>query len=333
MQSGISASAELQSAFKDLLANPSQRGLLITIENEALKPLTTLDSSSSSFHDDLSNLAPHLKPNQALYILLRKDSSFVAVTYVPNAAPVRQKMLFASTQRTLIKDLGPEHFGETFFTTEASELTAEGWKKHEAHTDAEQPLTQEEQEREGIRAAEAQEQGGTSRRGAGYGSGGSSGVSTNVGEGVEDALRKLGEGAEGGELVQLKIDVPTETIVIESVTSGVSPDALASNISSTDPRYSFYSHSYTDPATSESKSAIIFLYTCPTAAKIKERMIYASSRQSTSILAERGAGLSIAKKLEASDPSDITAETIEAEFAPKVEAKSTFSKPKRPGRR
>ena len=42
-----------------------------------------------------------------------------------------------------------------------------------------------------------------SRRGAGYGAGSSSGVGTRVGEGVEEALRKLGEGGEGGELVQL----------------------------------------------------------------------------------------------------------------------------------
>ena len=60
-------------------------------------------------------------------------------------------MLFASTQRTLIKDLGPEHFGESFFTTTAKELTEEGWERHEVHTDAEQPLTQEEQDREGLR--------------------------------------------------------------------------------------------------------------------------------------------------------------------------------------
>lgn len=113
-------------------------------------------------------------------------------------------MLFASTQRTLVKDLGAEHFGETFFTTEASELSPEGWKKHEAHSVAEQPLTQEERDREDLKEAEVLEQGGTGRRGAGYGtSHGSSGVTTNVGQGVEDALRKLTEAGEGGELVQL----------------------------------------------------------------------------------------------------------------------------------
>lgn len=113
-------------------------------------------------------------------------------------------MLFASTQRTLVKDLGPEHFAESFFTTEAAELSADGWRRHEDHTEAEQPLTQEERDQEGIKAAEVLEQGGMGRRGAGYGSGtGSSGVSTNVGDGVEAALEKLKDESAGGVLVQL----------------------------------------------------------------------------------------------------------------------------------
>jgi len=38
-------------------------------------------------------------------------------------------------------------------------------------------------------------------------------------------------------------------------------------------------------------------------------------------------------QLEATDPSEITAETIAEEFTVKQEQKSTFAKPKRPGRR
>ena len=140
--------------------------------------------------------------------------------------------------------------------------------------------------------------------------------------------------------------------MLESVSSAVSPNSLASRISSTEPRYSFYRHAYNDGASSTANTAIVFIYTCPTSAKIKERMLYASSRQSTLNIAERGVGLTIAKKvcciclnstncarltqlpkLEASDPSDITAGTIEEEFAPKQEAKTSFSKPKRPGKR
>jgi twinfilin len=160
-----------------------------------LVPKTTIPSTSS-FYADLSNLKPYLKPNEALYILLRLDTpaatpAFAAVTYVPNAAPVRQKTLFASTRLTLVRELGSENFADTIFTTEAEELTEQGWKSHEAHGEAENPLTEEERNLVGIKEAEATEAGGTARRGAGYGS---SGVKMASGAGVVEALRDLQEG-------------------------------------------------------------------------------------------------------------------------------------------
>lgn len=96
--------------------------------------------------------------------------------------------------------------------------------------------------------------------------------------------------------------MPTETIHVDSVSSGVSPSSLSSTISSTEPRYSFYRYAHAD---SSAGSAIIFIYTCPTSSKIKERMIYASSRNSASNLAERAVGLTLAKKVrkEASHPA------------------------------
>lgn len=42
-------------------------------------------------------------------------------------------MLFASTRSTLVKELGGEKFGESIFATMKAEVTAEGFKKHDAH--------------------------------------------------------------------------------------------------------------------------------------------------------------------------------------------------------
>jgi len=50
-------------------------------------------------------------------------------------------------------------------------------------------------------------------------------------------------------------------------------------------------------------------------------------------LAERDGGLTLAKKLEATDPSEISVQTLEDEFKQKTEQKSGFARPKRPGRR
>lgn len=132
-------------------------------------PVTAIKSECPEFLSDLSSLSSHLKDNEALYILLRRydDASdgFIAVTYVPNAAPVRQKMLFASTRLTLTRELGIERFRETIFATEKAELSAEGFKKHDAHNDLAAPLTEEERTLEAVKKAETSEGRGTANKG------------------------------------------------------------------------------------------------------------------------------------------------------------------------
>lgn len=99
-------------------------------------------------------------------LLRRYDSApyFVAVTYVPDAAKVRQKMLFASTRLTLVRELGSEHFRETIFATMANELSAAGFEKHDKHVELEAPLTEEERTLGEVKRAEAEAGAGTGVR-------------------------------------------------------------------------------------------------------------------------------------------------------------------------
>lgn len=306
----------------------SQRGLIARIDKETIVPGATIPSSASTFLDDLSNLSTHIQPNEALYILLRRadslsspDKSLVAVTYVPNAAPVRQKMLFASTRLTLVRELGGEHFPESIFTTEADELTATGWQKHVQHTQSSNPLTAEEQSLQDIKDAEALESRGT--RGQSLAQGGR--LAIRADDDIAEALRTLGQ--QGGDnLVQLRMDSATETLRLVS-SSSADPASIAAHIDAKEPRYSFYRHDDAD-------ASIVFISTCPSAAKIKERMLYAASRGNVVSLAQNEGGLKVAKKLEATNPDEVTEQVILDEFkVEKVEVKQGFSKPKRPGRR
>lgn len=178
-------------------------GLLATITNESLTPVTFLtpSSPSASFAENISLLTPHLKPNAALYILLRRFTTspyLSAITYVPDAAPVRQKMLFASTRLTLTRELGTEHFRETFLVTTAEELSAKGFERHDAHEKLEAPLTEEERSLGEVKKAEMEVGAGTAARELSM----SKGMKMPVQEGVEEKLRELsGEG--GGSVVQL----------------------------------------------------------------------------------------------------------------------------------
>lgn len=130
------ASAELLTTFQQVASSPSLRGLIISIEKEALVPRQTLPSNGT-FEQDLHQLDSLLKDNEAAYVILRRRDSgpapFVSIAYVPDTAKVRQKMLFASTRNTLLRELGTEKFGESLFATMKEELTPEGFKKHDAH--------------------------------------------------------------------------------------------------------------------------------------------------------------------------------------------------------
>jgi len=127
-----------------------------------------------------------------------------------------------------------------------------------------------------------------------------------------------------------KINISTETMELASSTS--TPIAsLSSTISSTEPRYSFYR--YTHTYNGEALSPVLFIYTCPSGSKIKERMLYAASSRSAIQVAEAEAGLKIEKKIEASSPDDISEESIDSDLHPKVEVKKAFERPKRPGRK
>lgn len=309
--------------------------MLAGIEDEKLIPSTTIPLQASSFKQDLDQIQSHLSPNAAAYILLKIEpdaaDGYVAVTFVPNSAPVRQKMLFASTRLTLVRELGIERFRSTLLATEKEELTAAGWAKHEQHEDLSAPLTEEEAGLAGVKEAEAQESQGTGARRGHV----SSKVNVPTGDGVLEALSSLKEEDCKGTLVQLKYQLPDETLTLDSSADGVQPADVAGHISSTEPRYTFYSH----PSGTQAEPKILFIYTCPSGSKIKERMIYSTSKSWTRIVAERDAGIAVTKSLEATEPSEITAEMLggdesaEQAAAEPAKANAGFARPKRPGRR
>lgn len=184
-----------------MVSTPSQRGLLASIHGETLVPKETISSKSPSFLDDLALLSPLILPTVPSYIILRLDTApdgFVAITYVPDAAPVRQKMLFASTRLTLVRELGTERFRETLLVTEPRELERDGWERHERSKGVAAPLTEEEEVLKGVKDAEAEARGGTGSKRAQFGTRASLGIEGEA----RRTLKLLGEGS-GDNLVQL----------------------------------------------------------------------------------------------------------------------------------
>ncbi|POS86033.1 hypothetical protein EPUL_000947, partial [Erysiphe pulchra] len=349
MQSGIlvniliilsAASEELHSAFKKLLSSPEQRGLLCTIVKEELEPSTVLEPATSSFNNDLSTLLePHLLTNEnaALYIILRRydlssTAPFVAITYVPDTAPVRSKMLYASTRLTLVRELGTERFRETIFATTRQELTADGFKKHDQHNLLDAPLTEEEKFLDEIKRQEAVEIHCMTERKSDVTTSHNIPVSDEVIASLTELKNSENEGVtnQGAYLIQLKINVKTERLELDSKT--ITPiSELGKCISRTMPRFSFYRYVHTHNGVTS--SPILFIYTCPSDSRPKEKMLYATSSRSVRQLAKQAAGINIIKSIEENDPADITLESVHADLYPSTPMLTkNFDRPRRPGR-
>lgn len=249
---------------------------------------------------------------------------------MPPTAPVRLKMLFASTRNTLTRDLGGEKFGDNLFTTDDFEiLDPTQWRarKTGAAQVTHDMLSKEERELQSVRRAEEEERHGTSGRDL-MGSGGSgSRLAMNV---TEDARNALGHLVQEGTSVQLGIELGSETLKLLQSDSNVQAAAFLANIPLKSPSYSFFHY----PGTEE----IIFLYACPASSNVKERMVYASTRASVLQLA-KSEGVNVTKRLEAGDPDEVTEQRLADEAGLNSASLETgapkqgFAKPKRPGRR
>ncbi|OJJ37625.1 hypothetical protein ASPWEDRAFT_50753 [Aspergillus wentii DTO 134E9] len=351
MQSGIQVSPDLHDAFTSFSSDPSIFCLPVTISGESLTPLPTISfSASDDFYQSLPQLSSVLQPKTPIYLLLRRpqsgSSTFSALTYIPSNAPVRSKTLFASTRATLVRELGSEKFDGTIFATEENEILGEAaWRERDAEKNGsvgpggvrrEDIMGEKERELEYVRRAEEEARigtpgrdigiGGSFARGGGRGPFGSgSGAGIGIQMPVEEDAKAALSGLQAGGLVQLAIDIPTETLKLAASESGIDADSVQSHIPPSAPRYTFYHYPDSD--------VVIFIYTCPSGSSIKERMLYASSRNNALGVSEEQ-GLKILKKIEASSPDEISGERLQEEVSPSQDQgpRRGFARPKRPGR-
>ncbi|OJI99364.1 hypothetical protein ASPVEDRAFT_38791 [Aspergillus versicolor CBS 583.65] len=340
MQSGISVSQELHDAFATFASDNSIFCLPVTITSESLTPLSPIPfSAGDAFYPSLSQLSSVLEPKTPIYLLIRRTGSgspsLVALTYIPSNAGVRAKTLFASTRATLVRELGSEKFSETIFATDEDEVVGEkAWREREAEKNGspeagysrEDLMGDKERELDAVRKAEEAARSGTPGRDIGIGGTFARGpsrmrIEMQVDEDAKGALQGLQQGG----LVQVAIDVPTETLKLVSSESGVDADSVQKQISESSPRYSFYHYPDSD--------AVIFIYTCPSGSSIKERMLFASSRMYALQVAEQQ-GLKVSKKIEAGAPDEVTGERLHEEVNPPQNdgIRRGFAKPRRPGR-
>ena len=216
-----------------------------------------LDSTTpvqNDFSADLNLLQDILEDDVPAYVLAKLDdppSQWLAITYVPDTAKVRDKvsvsyvratvaahssqMLYASTRAALTKSLGSASFSDALFATHKSDITPTSYAAHRRHQNAPKPLSAREQEMADVQAAE--------RAAARFSSGGSTAPKSHLGgarmqigwnEDLQDAVQALASGDEENRLVVLSVDPATETLVLISNTK-CAPNNVGVSLPPSDP--------------------------------------------------------------------------------------------------
>ncbi|KLT41749.1 hypothetical protein CC85DRAFT_286152 [Cutaneotrichosporon oleaginosum] len=250
--SGIRVPHAISEAFSAAQRDAeSTRAVVFMIEGEAFKHVSSLPPKGS-YTDDIALLVDAL-PNKKTpaSFAYRLDSKslgsyeWMMVTFVPDDAGVRAKMLQASSRAGLMKALGANNFKHDWFATSINDLSPHALKSHLNHMASPPPLTASEAALAEIKAAEAEE----ARRTAIDGEVHKARVKAVVGlsgktkwqAGVHEALSKASERSDDGWIVTLEID-KNDTAAINLLRSeACKPSEVASKLPDKAPAYVFYS--------------------------------------------------------------------------------------------
>ncbi|PFH50691.1 hypothetical protein AMATHDRAFT_75483 [Amanita thiersii Skay4041] len=345
--SGIAASDDLVAYFSSAINESTVRFIKIVIRDDSLEHDTSIPIEGTLETDLIKLQDPQiLQDTVPAYILARLDEpsfGWLVISYVPESAKIRDKMLYASSRSSLFRTLGSTLFTDTMFATSKDDLTPESYAAHKRHNEAPKPLSSREQELADIRAAENSSlsyQGSRART-----SHFETGVGFQWSEEAENAIVILSR-RDDCTLAVFQVEPTTETVQLLSF-DNISMSELAEPFPPSDPCYAFlaWPHTYTTPPRRE----IIFIYSCPLRSQIKQRMLYSSGTLSTFrsgkeiILASSPMAYVAPRRIETSDPRELTETFVvhalglneEADLTKinKDDVKKPFARPRGPGRK
>lgn len=332
-QSGIQASAELADLLPKMQDDEESRMIQVKIEEEEMVVGGVCNRSGDDRDDWNSTIFSVTEEKQCCFILYRLDSKnsngydWVFISYSPDFAHVRQKMLFASTRATLKSFFGAGYIKWEMFGTVPDDISLEGFDKHVASEEAPVPLTADEHEKKELQKFETGAEIGSSTKKALV----ATGIDFPVAEDAISALKQL----EHGDItfVQLELDLAQEVINL-GASGEMTVEQAAATLPDDMARYNVFR--FTHNHEGDELDSIVFLYSCPSfKMKVKARMLYASGKQPVvDFIESEAVGLLIDKKAEIEDATDFTHEYLyNMIHPPKTVQKAKFARPKGPSGR
>ncbi|XP_028142934.1 twinfilin [Diabrotica virgifera virgifera] len=328
-QTGIRANDELKKFFAKCKEG-MVRLVKVSIKDEQL----VLDASSSVKHnwekDFDTNIQPLLEENQPCYIIYRLDTKdslgheWLLISWSPDTAPVRQKMLYASTKATLKQEFGTAQIKEEIHGTVSSDITLNGYIRHKKSVAAPAPLSMREEELQELRKTEVHTEINiaTKQQTAG-------GVAFPITETAKQALIDMASGSY--DYLQFRIDIEEEIIHLVSA-ENISLAKLPSKVPKDSGRYHLYKFKHTHEG--DYTESMVFIYSMPGYnCPIKERMLYSSCKNPLTDTISN-LGIEIAKKVEIDSGDELTEKFLYDELHPTNSLhRPQFARPKGPPNR
>jgi len=329
-QTGITANEELM-AFFGKCRDGVIRVFRISIINEELA-LNDFENTRSDWEEDYHTLIPKLiDVKHASYLLFRLDSrnsqgyEWSFITWIPEDAPVREKMMYASTKATLKSQFGSGQIKEELLGTAFEDITLKGYYKQKRNDAAPAPLTQAEEELAMVKKTETNAHISIDSKHQTL-----SGVAFPVSDSALKAINDFQRTKHN--YVQLSIDLVNELVNLERSETTVIGQ-LASKIPEDHGRY----HLFRFPHSHEGDylESIVFIYSMPGyACSIRERMLYSSVKGPITDLIETKLLIPIDKKVEIDTGKELTEDFLMDELHPKKNIyQPKFQKPKGPPNR
>lgn len=320
-QSGITASEEVVEASNfmqdPVLVIALSEDSTVLVKDANFKQPPDPDHAISALHEYFGQIFPEPR-----YAILQNHELFF-VSFIPDLAPIRQKMLYASTKNTILQQLGSKFsklhvldFTETkeicpsSFVVEKPDFLAVMTEKEKSlqHLDTLQNLTLSQS------SAHTKELPSMS-------------ADSSLFFQVEPLLEKVLHEPIEKRVVVMNINVEAETLALASHHENVLISELAQTLGSqpeSAPVYILYGYGV---------DLAVFIYSCPSGCKVKARIMYAANKQGLLNHLKGEYKQPITKVIEVGDLDEIDVSVLQPSRDVEKHNALKFNKPKGPRRR
>lgn len=328
-QTGIRCNDEL----KDFIAKSKEghiRLLKIVINSNEELTLESYKECVGDWNSDYNSyVLKSIDPKLPCFIFYRLDESlstgfaWLFISWSPDFASVKNKMLYAATKSTLKHEFGAGQIKDELFGTVSDDVSLDGYLKHLKSESAPKPLSFKEEELQQIKQSETRTNITVDTKQKTL-----QGVMFPLEQKALDHLEEFQKGSI--DYLQLFIDLKDEMILLGSVRKTATPLELQAEIPIDKGRYHLYRFKHFFDNKDQIK--IVFIYSMPGfTTSIKERMLYSSCKNELLNFLKTNNSIDICKTFEISEANEITEIYLIDEIHPqKYASAAKFDKPKGP---